>query len=117
MVGSSRWAHRLYRMRLGSGLVLAAPLVLVTGWYAWSAFAQVDRVRRAVESPPPIDLELFHVALHDEIERDLRRLTLPERPVHSALPTFELSLTRANLDALNARGAKEGRDAYVGGLL
>jgi cytochrome c biogenesis protein CcmG/thiol:disulfide interchange protein DsbE len=46
-------------MRLGSGLVLALPVVLAMGWYAWSAFAQLDRYRRTVEAAPPLDLELF----------------------------------------------------------
>jgi CotH kinase protein len=117
VIGSGKWLRRLYRMRLGSGLVLGLPVVLVVGWYAWSAFAQVDRYRRAVESAPALDLELFQLALHDEIERDLRRLMLPERPAQTALPTFEVSLTRANLDALNARRSKEGKDSYVAGLL
>jgi hypothetical protein len=117
MFPSERWARRLYKMRLGSGLVLALPIVLITGWYVWSAFAQLDRYRKAVDSSPAVDLELFQIALHDELQRDLRRLALPERPAKSALPTFELSLTRASLDALNARGAKEGQDAYVAGLL
>ncbi len=93
--------YRLYKMSLFPGLLLSLPLLLTAAWYAWSAHAQIDRYRRAGEGAPPVDAELFQIALHDELYRDLRRLTLPERPATSRLPLFSLSVTRHSLDALN----------------
>jgi hypothetical protein len=74
-------------------------LVLVLVWYAWSAFAQLDRYRQASDDPVVLDLALFHIAFHDELVRDLRRLTLPPPPA-SGLPTFDLALSRDGLDGL-----------------
>jgi hypothetical protein len=117
MTRSSGWVRRIYKMSLGTGVMLALPVLLGAAWYAWSAWAQADRYRRAVKSAPGLDLELFQLYLHDELARDLRRLSLPERPARGELPVFELSLKRESLDALNARGAKEGQESYVSALL
>src|SRR6185503_636576 len=103
-----RLAYRLYKLSLVSGLVLALPLLLGAGWYAWSAYAGLDRYRRSVEADVPITAELFQIALHDELDRDLRRFALEERRERSRLPTFELSLTRKNHDTLNDAPVQEG---------
>lgn len=99
--------YRLYRLRLVSGVLMGLPLVLVLVWYAWSAFAQLDRYRQASDDPVVLDLALFHIAFHDELVRDLRRLTLPA-PGASELPTFDLSLSRDGLDELYRQLYEEG---------
>lgn len=108
---------RLYKLSLLSGVILAAPLLVGTAWYAWSAFATVDRYRRASDAKRGVDAEMFQIALHDELRRDLQRLRLAERPAHGRLPTFALSLPRASIDELSAQLGKGGDPKYVKGLL
>lgn len=111
-------ARRVYQMRWLTGLILALPFLLIALWYAWSAYASIDRYRRAAAPKQKITLELFQIALHDELTRDLRRLTLPSRPEPGALPTYELSLTRDNLDRLDQGGpTHEGEQSYVHALI
>ncbi len=106
-------SFRFFKLRFATGVVLALPLILGVIWYAWSAYAQMDRYRRAVKKEAPAwTLELFQLALHDELVRDFRRLAMPERPHDSSLPTFELSLTRDSLDSLRDT-SKKGSEAYV----
>ena len=109
--------YRLYKMSRPTGILCSLPLVLAVAWYAWSAFAQLDRYRRAGGEDVPWSLELFQIALHDELVRDLRRLTLPERPADSALPTFALSLTRDSFDALNEQLYSDAERTYVKGYV
>jgi hypothetical protein len=99
------------------GLFLAAPLVVGTLWYAWSSYTTVERYRRAVDDKGSVGLELFQVALHDELVRDLRALTLGERPVVGRLPTYELSLSPADVDLLTAQLGAKGAKTYAKGLL
>src|SRR5688500_395086 len=108
---------RFYKLSLLSGLALASPMLVGTLWYAWSAFATVDRYRRALDPKRELDLELFQIALHDELTRDRRRLMLPDRPAPDRLPTCSLAVTRANLDKLGGAGGEEGDAAYVKGNL
>ncbi len=95
--------RRLYKLSFLSGLFLTAPLLVGTLWYAWSAYANLDRYRRAFDAahPQAIDPELFQIALHDQLMSDVRRLRQPERPAHGQLPTFSLSLSRDSLDELS----------------
>lgn len=106
--------RHLYKLRFFTGLVLALPVALGVVWYAWSAFASIDRYRRTTKDAPPLDAALFQLALHDELVRDWRRMTLPARPADSALPTFELSLNRENLDLLaDTRNKRDGAAGYA----
>lgn len=108
---------RIYRMRLSQGLLLSLPLLLIAGWYAWSAYAGLDRYRRSEKGAPEIDAELFQIALHDELYRDLRRVTLPDRPAASRLPLLSLAVTRDGLDALNRQLSTDGPRNYVNGYV
>ena len=115
--GDGDGLKRLYKLSLASGLFLAAPLVVGTLWYAWSSYTTVERYRRAVDDKGSVGLELFQVALHDELVRDLRALTLGERPVVGRLPTYELSLSPADVDLLTAQLGAKGAKTYAKGLL
>jgi hypothetical protein len=109
--------YRVFKVKLGSAIIACLPLLVVVAWYAWSAYASFDRYRRASESDLQLDAELFQLHLHDELVRDLRRLTLPERPADSRLPTYALSLTRESLDELGSQPVSEGAESYVDGYL
>jgi hypothetical protein len=115
---SSRVGRRIYKLGLLPGLILAAPLLVGTLWFAWSAWASVDRYRRAMGEKGGVDLSLYQIALYDELHRDLKWLTLPARPDHGGLPTIALSLSRDNLDRLDQQLAQDGEsNEYVKGLL
>ncbi|MFC1610865.1 CotH kinase family protein [Myxococcota bacterium] len=111
------WSYELYKVSLPIALVLCLPLVVLVGWYAWSAYAQFDRYRRAVNEPVELTRDTFHIFLHDELDRDLRRFLIAERPDNSSLPTFELSLTREALTALANDPIREGKGSYVAAYL
>ena len=116
MAASNSLVYRLYKMRLATGGLLSLPVALVVIWYAWSAFAQLDRYRRATEDTAPLNLELFHIVFHDELVRDLRRATLPPRPEDSPLPTFAISLPRSDLDQMFEQLYAAGDErSYVSG--
>ncbi|MCK6547470.1 CotH kinase family protein [Myxococcota bacterium] len=112
----SLW-YRLYKLGFVSGLFMALPIAIGTAWYAWSAFASLDRNRRISDPKRAIDAELFHIALHDELVRDVERLKLAERPTRNALPTMSLALSRGSLDELYAPAGKGAEPAYVKGHL
>ena len=111
----SSLARRLVGMRLAAGVLASLPVLLLAAWYAWSAYARLDRARSAADDAPSPSLELYQIALHDELTTDIRRWRLPARPAASPLPTFAVSLGRADLDEL-ARPLGVGDDRpYVAG--
>lgn len=110
-------AYRLFKLTLLSGVLLSIPICLVTAWYAWSAYASLDRYARAAGGRKDRNLELFQIALHDELARDIRRMGLPTRPLQSRLPLFELVLNSASIDALERGQVRESESSYVKGSL
>ena len=117
MQSTKRPGYRLYKMSTATGALLSLPLILVVAWYAWSSYAQIDRYARATSEPAPWSMELFQIALHDELVRDLRRITLEEPPANGVVPTFALSLTRDSFDALNRQLYESGKRDYVNGYV
>ena len=117
MRSTQKLDYRFYKMSWSAGVLLSLPLLLAVVWYSWSAYAQIDRYHRVADEVVPWSMELFQLSLHDELMRDLRRLTLNEPAAKSPLPTFALSLSRDHFDALNQQlygGEKRG---YVKGYL
>jgi hypothetical protein len=76
--------------------MMLLPGVLLVAWYAWAAFAQVDRYRRAVGETSPLTLETLQIALHDQVESDIRRMLMAPPPEPSALYTYRLRVNRDN---------------------
>ena len=116
--GRPRLRKRLWHLRLGHGLVLVAPALIICAWYAMAAFLAHDRYARAIDVDQPLTLEIFHLHLHDHLSRDLRRLAAPRISTESNLPSLSLHLSNADLDALNENvPPKEGKASYVEGIL
>ena len=113
MRSSSKIGYKFYTMRASAGALLSLPLLLLSLWYAWSAFAQVDRYQRGTDDAMEWSAELFQIALHDELTRDYKRMNQAGRPAASRLPTFDLSLDRENLDALNQQLYSYSERNYV----
>jgi hypothetical protein len=76
------------------------PAALLVGWYAWAAFAEVDRYRRAVGEVAPLSLETLHVALYDQLQADIRRMLMAPPPDPSTLYTFRVRVDRDDWDRL-----------------
>jgi hypothetical protein len=89
------------------------PAALLVGWYAWAAFAEVDRYRRSVGETTPITLETWHVALHDQLEADIRRMLMAPPPDPSTLYTFRLRVNRGDWDQLVDSAKMDSGRPYV----
>src|SRR5262245_9524471 len=92
--------RRLYRASLMPSLVICLPGLLLALWYAWSAYAQLDRYGRALRQKGPFELETLHIALYDQLESDLRRMWMPPPPNPSRLDSYVLHLTRQDFSTL-----------------
>ena len=116
MQSTKRPGYRLYKMSTATGALMCLPLILSMAWYSWSAYAQIDRYARGTSDPAHWSLELFQIAFHDELVRDLRRITLDEPPA-DGIPTFALSLPRDDYDALNRQLYSSDEREYVDGYV
>ena len=75
--GRPRLWTRLWQLRLGHGLALIAPALVICAWYAGAAALSHDRYTRAIGEEQPLTADIFHLHLYDHLARDLRRLTAP----------------------------------------
>lgn len=73
---------------------MCLPGMLLVAWYAWNAYAQLARYRRAVREEAPLALETLHIALHDQLEADIRRMLMDPPPDSSPLHTYRLRVRR-----------------------
>lgn len=105
--------RRLYRASLLPSLAMCLPGVLLAFWYAWSAYAQLDRYRRAVRHDGTLSLETLQIALHDQLETDLRRMWMDPPPSPSQLDSYVLHITRQNYQTLEDSGARGKERPYV----
>jgi len=92
---------------------MCLPGVLLVFWYAWSAYAQLDRYRRAVRQKGDLALETLHIALHDQLETDIRRMWISPPPSPSELATYVLHLTRQATATLEESATQKGDRPYV----
>lgn len=67
-----RSLRRLYRMKTGTGLLLALPGLLLALWYAWTAWASLQLY--SASEHVAVDLPLFQARLHDLALQQLQRL-------------------------------------------
>ena len=98
-------------MPIPVALIIALPFVVGAVWSAWSAYVRYERYRAATSDAIRLDAALFQIFLHDEIDRDLRRLRLPTAPQPSALPLIELSIGASGLSQM--RGERDGKRGYA----
>ncbi len=116
--GRPRLRKRLWHLKLGHGLILVAPALIICAWYSMAAFLAHDRYARAIDVDQPLTVEIFHLHLHDHLSRDLRRLTASRLSAEPNLPSLNLHLSNADLDALGENvPPTEGKASYVEGIL
>lgn len=92
---------------------MCLPGALLVAWYSWGAFATIDRYRRAVDERSPISLETLHIALHDLLESDIRRMLMAPPPDPSSLKTYRLRVKRQAWDTLVDSAELEDDRPYV----
>lgn len=107
--------RRIYRARPLASILMSLPGVVLVLWYAWSAFSRVAAYRRAVSEEGPLALETLHIALHDQLESDVRRMLMPPPPDPSRLPTYRLRLQREAVGTLLDSAESTGDRPYVDG--
>lgn len=105
--------QRVYRARPLHSFIMCLPAALLVGWYAWAAFASVDRYRRAVNETGPLHLETLHIALHDQLESDIRRALMAPPPDPSSLYTYRLRVGQGDWDTLLRSADIEDDRPYV----
>jgi hypothetical protein len=105
--------RRVYRARPLHSFIMCLPAALLVAWYAWAAFASIDRYRRAVKETGPLRLETLHIALHDQLESDIRRMLMAPPPEPSSLYTYRLRVSRGDWDTLVASADVEDDRPYV----
>lgn len=109
--------RRLYRARALASFLMSLPGILLVLWYGWSSFSRVASYRRATDSTGPIALETLHIALHDRLESDIRRILMPAPPDPSKLPTYRLRIARQAyrelLDSADLRGGRPYVNAKI----
>jgi hypothetical protein len=100
--------RRIYRASLLPSLAICLPGALLALWYAWSAYADLDRYRRAVRQKGSFELETLQIALYDQLEADIRRMWMAPPPNPSQLDAYVLHLTRQGYSTLeeSAEGSK-----------
>ena len=113
--GKPSLLRRAFRMRLVSGVVLAAPAVAMCFWYVAVAVAAHYRHARAVGVDEPLAVDVFHLHLHDRLTHDRRRLFMADALGDSPLPTYGLQINNSGLDRLNRTVPPEDGPAYYVG--
>ena len=109
--------RRVYRARPLHSVIMCLPALLLVGWYAWSAFAQIDRYRRAVHESSPLTLETLQIALFDQLESDIRRMLMSPPPDPSSLYTYHLRIKGDDWDKLVDSAELDRGRPYVDGKL
>jgi hypothetical protein len=109
--------RRFYRIRPLSALLLCLPGFLLCLWYAWHAYASLDRYRRGQKREVSLTLEDFHISLFDVLRRDLQRFLMPSPPDRSKLERFQFHMSSAQMDALEDGAKLESKRPYVSAQL
>jgi CotH protein len=107
--------RRFYRARAFPSLLICLPGLLLVLWYTWSAFSRVDHYRRAVDEEGPLLLETLQIALHDQVETDIRRMLMGPPPDPSSLYTYRLRMKQQEWDKLVASAKQRKARPYVNG--
>ena len=116
-IGKPGLAGRLYRVRIGSALLLLLPALFLAGWYVQQAVVSHLRYNLAAGEEQPLTLEVFHLHLYDALTSDLRRLTLPA-PGKDDLPTYAIHIGNGELSELASNlPPGDGKSNYVPGYI
>jgi hypothetical protein len=116
LVGPVGLFQRLWHLRLPAALFLSAPALFLCFWYAYGAVRDHLTYNRAFGQSEPLTLELFHLHLHDQLNRDWRRAGIPTLPSDSELRAYFLYLGNDELAKLEKKlPPSDGKGKYVSG--
>ncbi len=109
---------RLWRIRLRHAVVICLPFWFVLLWYTLLPLSEHYSYNHAYGYDQPLTWEIFHLRLSDQLNRDLRRFTLPQVSREARIPTFELLVSNAELGYLDRDAPpREGKGKYAEGVL
>ncbi len=106
--------RRIWRISMGSAIVLSAPVVLLSAWCAWNAYANLDLYSRVAYPSRGISLDDFRLSFHDMLTQWSRNLFSWNDSGKSNLPKFKLHLKNAQLQAVLSDHSGKGK--YVEGI-
>ena len=104
-------------MRPLAAVLLCLPGVLLCLWYAWHAYASLDRYKRGQRGEVSLTAEDFHISLFDVLRRDLRRFLMQSPPDRSKIERFQFHMSSAQMDALEEGAKLESKRPYVSAKL
>lgn len=109
---------RLWRIRVRHAVVICLPFWFILLWYTLLPLSEHYSYNHAYGYDQPLTWEIFHLRLSDQLDRDLRRFTLPQVSRKSAIPTYHLSVSNAELGYLDRDAPpREGKGKYARGVL
>jgi len=116
--GEAPALRRLWRLRLGSAIVIAIPAHLFVVFYLAQATFAHYRTVRGTGDAEPLTVELLQLHLYDRIRRDYHHLFAGSGSVSPKIERISLRLRNDDLDRLDAElPPQDGSGGYVPGEL
>ena len=107
--------RRLLRISISSALVFSAPIIVLSAWCAWTAYANLDAYRRIASPQRDLSIDDFHIAFHDMLSTWSNRFFGSNSIAPSHLPRFRIHLKNPQLHELMT--PQPGKGKYVDGVL
>ncbi len=116
--GEAPALRRLWRLRLGSAIVIAIPAHLFVAFYLAHATFAHYRTVRGTGDVEPLTVELLQLHLHDRLRRDYHHLFAGSGSASARLERLALRVRNDDLDRLDAElPPQDGPAGYVPGEL
>ncbi len=116
--GEAPALRRLWRLRLGSAIVIAIPAHLFVVFYLAHATFAHHRTVRGTGDAEPLTVELLQLHLHDRLRRDYHHLFAGSGSASARLERLALRVRNTDLDRLDAElPPQDGPAGYVPGEL
>ncbi len=115
-----RWLKRFYRLRLSTGVLMSMPALLLVLWSVGAVDQSLTAFRKLSGETAALDPTLYQIALHDQLQHQLRAGSVSEissaqaaSASDAALPEFAFEIKNERLiEMLNTR-----RQPFVEGKL
>ncbi len=106
--------RRLYRISMGSALIISLPIFIMAGWLIVDSYLEYRRFATIAcrGRAPSFNLDIMHLYLRNAINGAYLRAISPEMPNDDVLPTLQLAIDRESLARLNSDLPKSGKSEY-----
>lgn len=118
LTGHESWPVRLWRIRFRHAVAICLPFWFILLWYIALPIFDHIAYNQAMGASVPLDDEIFHLHLYDQLQRDVRRFGITPAGQKSNLPRLEILMSNEQLDKLDAGSPPaEGKTKYAQGLI